>query len=75
MEVTKDINRTQVVLAEKKWADKWLVEQLGKNLATVSKWYKNASNLLQIAKVLEVYVKEVLNSSLEGSVHMVRLVK
>ncbi len=75
MEVTKDINRTQVVLAEKKWTDKWLVEQLGKNLATVSKWYKNASNLLQIAKVLEVYVKEVLNSSLEGGVHMVRLVK
>ena len=31
--------------------------------------------LLQIANVLEVDVKELLNSSLEGEVQMVRLVK
>ena len=43
MEVTKDINRIKVVLVEKKQTNKWLVEQLEKDLATVSKCYKNAS--------------------------------
>jgi hypothetical protein len=31
--------------------------------------------LLEIARVLEVDVKELLNSSLEGGIQMVRLVK
>ena len=84
MEVTKDINRIKVVLVEKKrtnkWLAKWLAEQLGKDPATVSKWCTNTSQpgletLLQIANVLEVDVKELLNSSLEGEVQMVRLVK
>ena len=80
MEMTKDINRIKVVLVEKKRTNKWLAEQLGKNPATVSKWCTNTSQpgletLLQIANVLEVDVKELLNSSLEGEVQMVRLVK
>ena len=80
MEVTKDINRIKVVLVEKKRTNKWLAEQLGKDPATVSKWCTNTSQpgletLLQIANVLEVDVKELLNSSLEGEVQMVRLVK
>lgn len=80
MEMTKDINRIKVVLVEKKRTNKWLAEQLGKDPATVSKWCTNTSQpgletLLQIANVLEVYVKELLNSSLEGEVQMVRLVK
>ena len=80
MEVTKDINRIKVVLVEKKRTNKWLAEQLGKDPATVSKWCMNTSQpgletLLQIANVLEVDVKELLNSSLEGEVQMVRLVK
>ena len=79
-EVTKDINRIKVVLVEKKRTNKWLAEQLGKDPATVSKWCTNTSQpgletLLQIANVLEVDVKELLNSSLEGEVQMVRLVK
>ena len=46
----------------------------------MSKWCTNTSQpgletLLQIANVLEVDVKELLNSSLEGEVQMVRLVK
>lgn len=50
---------------------KWLAEQLGKDSATVSKWCTNTSQprletLLQIANVLEVDVKESLNSSQEG---------
>ncbi len=68
MEVTKDINRLKVVLVEKKRTNKWLAEQLGKDPATVSKWCTNTTQpgletLLNIAKVLEVDVKELLNSS------------
>ncbi|MFZ1237361.1 MAG: helix-turn-helix transcriptional regulator [Prevotella sp.] len=68
METTKDINRLKVVLAEKKRTNKWLAEQLGKDPATVSKWCTNTTQpgletLLNIAKVLEVDVKELLNSS------------
>jgi len=68
METTKDINRLKVVLAEKKRTNKWLAEQLGKDPATVSKWCSNSSQpgletLLQISTVLEVDVKDLLNSS------------
>lgn len=80
MEETKDINRIKVVLVEKKRTNKWLAKELGKDPGTVSKWCTNTSQpgletLLQIAKVLEVDVKELLNSSLDENVRMVRLVK
>ena len=63
----KEINRIKVVLVEKKRTGKWLAEQLGKDPATVSKWCTNAAQpsletLLQIAKCLEVEVKELLNT-------------
>jgi DNA-binding Xre family transcriptional regulator len=68
MEPNKDINRIKVVLAEKKRTNKWLADTLKKDPATVSKWCTNAAQpgletLLQIAKVLEVDVKDLLNSS------------
>ena len=68
------------VLAEEQKSSKWLAEQLGKDPATVSKWCTNTSQpgletLLQIANVLEVDVKELLNSSLDESIQIVRLVK
>ena len=80
MEDTKDINRIKVVLVEKKRTNKWLAEQLKKDPATVSKWCTNTSQpgletLLQIANVLEVDVKELLNSSLDETIQTVRLVK
>ena len=61
----KDLNRLKVVLAEKKRTNKWLAEQLGKDPATVSKWCTNTAqpnleNLMEIAKVLEVDVNELL---------------
>ena len=61
----KDLNRLKVVLAEKRRTNKWLAEQLGKDPATVSKWCTNSAqpnleNLMEIAKVLEVDVKELL---------------
>ena len=64
----KDLNRIKVVLAEKKRTNKWLAEQLGKNTTTVSKWCTNTSQpdlytLEQIAQLLEVDVKDLLNST------------
>lgn len=71
MEGTKNINRLKVLLVEKKRTNKWLAEQLGKDPATVSKWCTNTAQLgletlLQISKVLEVDVKDLLNSSRTG---------
>lgn len=45
-----------------------VTQQLGKDPATVSKWCTNTSQpgletLLQIAEVLDVDIKELLNSS------------
>ncbi len=62
----KDINRLKIVLVEKKRTSKWLSEKLKINPSTVSKWCTNSSqpdlaNLVKIAKLLEVDVKELLN--------------
>ena len=59
------INRIKVVLAEKNKSNKWLADQLGKDYSTVSKLCTNNSQpnletLLQIAKILEVEVQELL---------------
>ena len=66
--MNKDINRLKVVLAEKKRTNKWLAEQVGKDPATISKWCTNTAQpslemLLQIAKVLNVEVKDLLRES------------
>ena len=64
----KKINRIKVMLAEKEKTNKWLAEQVGKDPATISKWCTNTSQpslemLLQIAKVLNVEVKDLLRES------------
>ncbi len=56
------------MLAEKNKTNKWLAEELKKDPATVSKWCTNKmqpglETLLQIANLLEVDVKELINSS------------
>ena len=63
----EDINRIKLVLVEKKRTSKWLSEQLGVTPSTVSKWCTNSSqpdiaNLLKIASLLEVDIKELLVS-------------
>ena len=63
--MAKDINRIKVVLVEHKRTNKWLAEQLGINPTTVSKWCTNTTQpnietLLQIAKVLNVEVQDLL---------------
>lgn len=64
----KKINRIKVMLVEKEKTNKWLAEQVGKDPATISKWCTNTAQpslemLLQIAKVLNVEVKDLLRES------------
>ncbi len=66
----KDLNRLKVVLVEKKRTSKWLAEELGKNVATISKWCTNTiqpdlTTLNRIAELLDVDVKELINSNKE----------
>ena len=63
----EDINRIKLVLVEKKRTSKCLSEQLGVTPSTISKWCTNSSqpdisNLLRVAKLLEVDIKELLVS-------------
>ena len=74
----EDINRLKVVLAEKKRTAKWLATEIGKDPATISKWCTNTSQpdlatLLQVANLLEVDVKDLLNSSREEEFKIVRV--
>ena len=64
------INRLKVVLAEKEKTNKWLGEQLGKSDVTVSRWVTNEIQpsmemLLEIARLLDVDIKDLINSSKE----------
>jgi len=64
----KQINRLKVVLAGQMKTNKWLAEQLGKNETTVSRWctkevQPTLVTLSRIADVLDLDIKELLNSS------------
>lgn len=61
----KDLNRLKIVLVEKKRTSKWLAEELGKNVSTVSKWCTNLvqpdlPTLNKIAELLDVDVKDLI---------------
>ena len=67
MASNKDLNRLKVVLAEKNMTNKRLAELVGKDPAMVSKWVTNVAQpnvemLIQIAKVLEVSVDDLLRT-------------
>lgn len=58
-------NRIKAVLAEEGKTNNWLADKLKVNSNTVSKWCRNEmqpriENLFQIAKVLNVDVRELL---------------
>ena len=62
------INRLKVMLIEKGKTNKWLAEKLGKSDVTVSRWVTNEvqpsmETLLDIAKLLDIDIKELLNST------------
>lgn len=61
-------NRIKAVLAEKGKTNNWLATQLDMNRTTISKWCRNdmqprVETLFQIAKVLDVDVRELLVST------------
>ena len=61
----RKLNRIKTALVDNGKTNKWLAEQLGKDQATISKWVTNTTQpnlemLLQIAKVLEVNVNELV---------------
>lgn len=62
------LNRLKVVLVEHGKTSHWLAEQLGKTEHTISRWCQNKTQpsvalLNEIATVLNVDVKELLNST------------
>ncbi|MCT2407158.1 helix-turn-helix domain-containing protein [Chryseobacterium antibioticum] len=62
------INRLKAVLAEKQRTGKWLAAQLDKSETTISRWCRNEiqpsmETLLIIAKLLDIDIKELLNST------------
>ncbi|EGT4347330.1 helix-turn-helix transcriptional regulator [Elizabethkingia anophelis] len=63
------INRLKAVLAEKQKTSKWLANQLDKSETTVSRWCRNEvqpslETMIQIAQVLKIDIKELLNSTI-----------
>ena len=65
-----ELNRLKIVLVEKKRTGKWLAKVLKKNEATISRWCTNESQpsietLFEIAKVLDIDVKDLLVNSKE----------
>lgn len=61
-------NRIKAVLAEKGKTNNWLADQLEMNRTTISKWCRNemqprVETLFQIAKVLDIDVRELLVST------------
>lgn len=78
--MSKDMNRIKAVCAETKHTNLWLTHELKKDVAPVSKWCTNTSQprleaLYQIAECLNVDVKDLLNSSINDDIQLVRFVK
>lgn len=63
-----NLNRIKVTLVEKQKTGKWLAEQLGKSICTVSKWCSNSiqpdlATLNKIAELLNVDVRDLITPS------------
>ena len=62
------MNRIKVTLVEKQKTSRWLAEQMGKSENTISRWCSNKSQpsiaqLQEIANLLDVNIKDLLNST------------
>lgn len=62
----QSINRIRVALAEQNKTNRWLAERMGKSEITISRWVQNKiqpslEQLLQIAKILSVSPKDLIN--------------
>jgi len=72
MEEIRDLNRLEVVLADKKRTNKWLTEQLDKDPVTITKWCTNTcmpdmiwAIYLKIVQLLVVDVNELWDSAIK----------
>ncbi|CDN30497.1 hypothetical protein BN938_0392 [Mucinivorans hirudinis] len=64
----KEINRIKAVLIEKNKTGKWLADNLGKDVATVSRWCTNHAQpsietFTRIAELLDVDVRVLINKT------------
>ncbi len=64
----KQINRIKIVLVEHNKTNKWLAEQLGKSLTTVSRWCTNETQpgietMFDIADKLNIDARELIVSN------------
>ena len=69
MEENINLNRLKVTLVERNKPSKWLAEQMGKSETTISRWASNKSQpsveqLFAIAEILNVDVRELLNTNI-----------
>lgn len=64
----KEINRLKAVLIEQKKTGKWLSDNLGKDVATVSRWCNNHAQpsietFTRIADLLDIDVRQLINKT------------
>lgn len=62
------LNRIKIVLVEKDKTGRWLAEQLGVSVTTISRWCSNSTQpdlitLAKIAFLLDVDIKELIAST------------
>ena len=62
------LNRIKIVLVEKDKTGRWLAEQLGVSVTTISRWCSNSTQpdlitLTKIASLLYVDIKELISST------------
>ena len=60
------INIIKIALAERNKTNRWLAEKTGKSDITISRWVQNKTQpsleqLVEIAKVLEISPKDLIN--------------
>ena len=56
----KQLNRIKIVLVEKNKTAKWLSEQVGRNVTSVSRWCTNASQP-DLETLFRIDVRELLH--------------
>lgn len=62
----ENINRIKIALAEQNKTNRWLAEKTGRSDITISRWVQNKTQpsleqLVEIAKVLEISPKDLIN--------------
>lgn len=66
----QSLNRIRVALAEKNKSNKWLAEQIGVSVITMSRWVNNRmqpslDQLVKMANALDIDVTKLINHTKE----------